>query len=159
MMSFHPYGTRWTVGRREFVASAAGLAALLASRAHAQVAGTAPIPATLPAVDWSGKPISLSGADVKDLRARLGGGVLIAQDVEYHSARRIWNGAFDRKPALIARCRRTTDVVAAVQFAHANKLLTAVRSGGHSISGQSSVDGGIMIDLSPMRGIRIDAKA
>lgn len=160
MMSFHPYGTRWTtLRRREFIASAAGVAALLATRLRADTVGTAPIPATMPAVDWSGKPISLAGADVKELRARLGGGVLIAQDPEWQSARRIWNGAFDRKPALIARCRNTADVAAAVQFAHANKLLTAVRSGGHSLSGQSSVDGGIMIDLAPMRGIRIDAGA
>ncbi|HXC59517.1 MAG TPA: FAD-binding oxidoreductase [Steroidobacteraceae bacterium] len=160
MMSFHPYGTRWpTVRRREFITSAAGLATLLAAQGRAASVGTAPIPAAIPAVDWSGKPITLAGADVKDLRARLGGGVLIAQDPEWQSARKIWNGAFDRKPALIARCRNTADVVAAVQFAHANKLLTAVRSGGHSISGQSSVDGGIMIDLSLMRGIRVDAKA
>src|SRR5690606_29465719 len=74
-------------------------------------------------------------------------------------ARRIWNGAFDRRPALIARCAGAADVIQAVNFGRSHDLLIAVRGGGHSLSGQSVCDGGLMIDLSPMRGIRVDPLA
>ena len=70
----------------------------------------------------------------------------------YDAARRVWNGAFDRKPAPIARCAGTADVTAAVNFARAHELIVAVRGGGHSLSGQSVCDGGLMIDLSPDEG-------
>jgi FAD/FMN-containing dehydrogenase len=71
----------------------------------------------------------------------------------------VWNGAFDRKPALIARCAGAADVTQAVNFARAHELLVAVRGGGHSLSGQSVCDGGLMIDLSPMKAIRVDPLA
>jgi FAD/FMN-containing dehydrogenase len=86
----------------------------------------------------------------------LRGQLLLPRDNGYEGARKIWNGAFDRHPALIVRCTGAADVVQAVNFARSHQLLTAVRSGGHSISGQSACDGGLMIDLSPMKGIRID---
>jgi FAD/FMN-containing dehydrogenase len=84
------------------------------------------------------------------------GEVLTAGQDGYDSARRIWNGAFDRKPALIARCSGAADVILAVNFARAHDLLVAVRGGGHSLSGQSVCDGGIMIDLAPMQGVHVD---
>ena len=62
----------------------------------------------------------------------------------------------DRRPALIAQCSGAADVARSVQFARANDLLVAVRSGGHSTSGQSVCDGGLMIDLSTMNGVRVD---
>jgi hypothetical protein len=77
-------------------------------------------------------------------------------DPGYDDARRIWNGSFDKRPALIARCAGVADVIAALDYARANDLLIAVRGGGHSLPGHSTCDDGIVIDLSPMKGIRVD---
>ncbi len=110
----------------------------------------------VPAVSGTGKQIVLAGRDVDDFRASLRGRLLTAGEEGYDQARRIWNGSFDRKPALIARCAGAADVIQAVNFARAHDLLVAVRGGGHSLSGQSVCDGGLMIDLSPMRGVRVD---
>jgi FAD/FMN-containing dehydrogenase len=79
----------------------------------------------------------------------------------YDTARRIWNGAIDRHPACIARCSGVTDVVAALRFARERErdLLVAVRSGGHGVAGHAVCDGGLVIDLSSMKGIRVDPHA
>src|SRR6266511_6306414 len=77
----------------------------------------------------------------------------------YAEHRRIWNGSIDRSPALIARCAGVADVIAAVKFAKATGLVVAVRGGGHSFPGLSACDGGLLIDLSPMKGIRVDPEA
>ena len=87
-------------------------------------------------------------------RAR--GPLLQPGDAGYDAARRVWNGAIDRKPALIARCTGPADVIGAVNFARANHLLVSVRGGGHNVTGNAVCDGGLMIDLSPMKGIRVD---
>src|SRR4051794_26910901 len=108
------------------------------------------------AVTNTRKEIILKGADVKDFAARLRGELLLRNSVGYDSARRAWNGAFDRHPALIARCSGPADVMEAVKFAAANQLLLAVRGGGHSLSGQSVCDKGLMIDLSQMNSARVD---
>lgn len=113
----------------------------------------------LPAMGLNGKPIVLRAIDVEDLRRRLRGDLLSPGQEGYNTARRIWNGAFDKKPALIARCIAVADVSHAVQFALANNLLVAVRGGGHSLSGQSLCDGGLMIDLSPMKNVSVEAAA
>jgi FAD/FMN-containing dehydrogenase len=84
------------------------------------------------------------------------GTVLRPGDDGYDSARRLWNAAIDRRPAFIARCTDAADVAAAVRFGTRHDLPIAVRGGGHSIPGHSVCDGGLMIDLSPMRAIRID---
>jgi FAD/FMN-containing dehydrogenase len=158
-----PSGLRTLSGRRRFIGSAlatAGAAAagslLPSGRLWADAAGTEAIPSQLAAISLAGKPIFLSQADVKELRASLRGRLLLAGDEGYDQARRLWNGAFDRHPALIARCAGAADVVQAVNFARSHDLLTAVHGGGHSISGQSSCDGGLMVDLAPMKGIRVD---
>jgi len=78
---------------------------------------------------------------------------------DYDVARRIWNGMHDRRPALIARCLDSNDVSQAVSFARDNNLLVAVRGGGHSWPGHSVCDGGIMIDLSQMNRVTVDADA
>ena len=152
-----------STNRRRFIGSAlaaAGATAagtlLPAGSLWADPGSAAGIPSQIAAVSLSGKPISLSLSDVKDFRASLRGRLLLAQDEGYEEARRLWNGAFDRHPALIARCAGAADVVQAVNFARSHDLLTAVHSGGHSLSGQSSCEGGLMIDLSPMKGILID---
>ena len=113
----------------------------------------------LPAVSRTGKAITLAAADLADLRARLRGALLLASDAGYDAARRIWNGAFDRRPALIAHCAGAADVVQAIGFARQHDLLVSVRGGGHSISGQSVCEGGMMISLAGLRGIRIDPEA
>ncbi len=142
--------------RRTFFGS--GLAALTAAslpytRLFA-AAGT-----DVPAIGLDGRQLTLKANDIEDLRAHLRGPLLLAGTEGYDGARTIWNRAFDRKPALIARCAGAADVTAAVNFARAQGLLTAVRGGGHSLSGQSVCDGGLLIDLSLMGAIRIDPLA
>jgi FAD/FMN-containing dehydrogenase len=150
-------------GRRQFIgtalAAAVTTAALPFDRLWAAAGSSEAVSGEIAAVTLSGASISLSPSDIKDFRASLRGPLLLASDEAYDQARRLWNGAFDRHPALIARCAGAADVVQAVNFARAHKLLTAVHSGGHSISGQSACDGGLMIDLSPMKGIRVDPTA
>jgi hypothetical protein len=84
------------------------------------------------------------------------GDLIRPADPAYDSARRVWNGAIDRRPALIARCTGVADVRAAVRFARERDLLVAVRGGGHNVAGSATCDGGIVIDLSPMKGLWID---
>lgn len=95
-------------------------------------------------------------AAVQGLRASLRGGILRSGDDGYDVARKIFNGMFDKRPGLIARCAGTGDVINAVNFARTHKLAVAVRGGGHSAAGNSVLDGGLLIDLSPMKGIRVD---
>jgi len=84
------------------------------------------------------------------------GQVIRPDDQEYDAARVVWNGMADKRPALIARCSGVDDVVAAVRFAREQDMLVAVRGGGHSVAGFSTCDGGIVIDLSRMRGLTVD---
>jgi FAD/FMN-containing dehydrogenase len=93
------------------------------------------------------------------LRDSLRGSVIDPDDEGYDAARAIWNGAIDRRPACVARCTGVADVVAAVRFARARDLPVAVRSGGHGVGGHALCDGGLVIDLSPMKGIRVDPAA
>jgi FAD/FMN-containing dehydrogenase len=87
-------------------------------------------------------------------------GVLLRPGEEgYDEARRVWNGAIDRKPALIARCAGADDVVAAVRFAREQGLLVSVRGGGHSVAGHSVCDDGLLIDLSLMKAVQVDPQA
>jgi FAD/FMN-containing dehydrogenase len=69
---------------------------------------------------------------------------------------RSFNGMIHRRPALIARCAGAADVIAAVQFAREHNLITSIKGGGHNISGNAVCDGGLMIDLSPMKSVRVD---
>jgi FAD/FMN-containing dehydrogenase len=94
--------------------------------------------------------------DVERLRAGVQGAVILPADPGYDAARAIWNGAIDRRPACIVRCTGVADVVSAVGFARDRDLLVAVRSGGHGVGGHAVCEGGLVIDLSPMKGIRVD---
>src|SRR3954468_20693071 len=94
-----------------------------------------------------------------ELSGAFAGELLAPGDSGYDEARCVWNGMFDRRPALIARCAGADDVVAAVDFARSLGLTVAVRSGGHSAAGHGTCDGGIVISLENMKGIRVDAHA
>ena len=104
----------------------------------------------------AGSEVVLDGQRLDSFRAGLRGELLAAGAADYNSMRAVWNGLIDKRPALIARCRGTADVIKAVNFARENGLLLSVRGGGHSVAGTALCDGGVMIDLSLMRGIRID---
>ena len=99
----------------------------------------------------------ISAAAIEAFAARLRGRVLIATDAAYDEARTIWNGMIDRRPGLIVQCAGAADVVNAVRFAAENRLLVAVRGGGHNIAGNAVCDGGMVIDLTPMKSVRVDA--
>ena len=103
--------------------------------------------------------IELDPIELSRLETSFGGQLVAPADPSYDQDRRIWNGSIDRFPALIARCAGVADVIAAVQFARQTGLRVAVRGGGHSFPGLSVCDGGLVIDLSPMRGIRVDPEA
>jgi FAD/FMN-containing dehydrogenase len=96
---------------------------------------------------------------IERLAESLQGELITPGHAAYDEARRIWNGAIDRHPACIARCTGVADVAAAVRFARESDLLVAVRSGGHGVGGHSLCEGGLVIDLSPMKGIRVDPAA
>ena len=141
--------------RREFCAAAsAALAGLALVPWRARAAGSE---LTLVGLDGSQRTVPVRA--VEELRGALRGELLAPGQDGYDSARRLWNPAFDRKPALIARCLGAADVTHAVSFAAAHGALTAVRGGGHSLSGQSACDGGLMIDLAPMRAVDLDPLA
>ena len=139
--------------RRAFLHSATALLATSAPIARAFAEDP------IVAVSGDGKEVLLPMTDVRALRLELSGPLLLPGDKGYEEARRIWNGAFDRHPAMIVRCSSAADVVRAVQFARSFDLLVAVRGGGHSLPGHSVCDRGIVIDLSRMDSVRIDASS
>jgi hypothetical protein len=102
------------------------------------------------------KGLTLDEAIVQKFKASFRGELIRPEDSGYDEARKIWNGMIDKHPALIARCTGAVDVINAVNFGRANKQLVAVRGGGHNVAGNAVCDGGIVIDLSRMKGIRID---
>jgi FAD/FMN-containing dehydrogenase len=101
----------------------------------------------------------IGDATIAELEAELRGEVIRPGDPRYDEARAIWNAAHDHHPQLIVRCAGAADVIAAVRFARSQCLEVAVRGGGHSIPGFSGVDGGLVVDLSQMRGVRVDPRA
>ena len=94
---------------------------------------------------------------ISGLAGSFTGELLAPGDAGYDDARQVWNGAIDRRPGLIARCAGVADVVAALRHAREHELLVAVRGGGHGVAGLAVCDDGIVIDLSPMRGIAVDS--
>jgi FAD/FMN-containing dehydrogenase len=106
-----------------------------------------------------GSSASVAGLEktgIATLKTSLRGELLQPNDEGYERVRRIWNGMIDRKPALIVRCAAVADVITAVKFARTHHLLVAVRGGGHNVTGNAVCDGGIVIDLSEMKDIRVD---
>jgi FAD/FMN-containing dehydrogenase len=98
----------------------------------------------------------LEEAAVQAFADNLRGPLLRPADSGYDEARKVWNGMIDRRPALIARCAGVADVMTAVRFARTHGLLVSVRGGGHNITGNAVCEGGLMIDLSPMKSVRVD---
>jgi FAD/FMN-containing dehydrogenase len=99
----------------------------------------------------------INHTSLQDFKTHLHGELIVPGDVTYDSARKIWNGLIDKHPALIAYCAEVSDVLRSVQFARSQQLVVAVRSGGHSYPGLSTCDGGLVIDLSLMKDIQVDA--
>src|SRR5919197_4418665 len=102
---------------------------------------------------------ALDETAVLELESSLRGPVVRPENPTYQEVRRVWNGSIDRRPALIVRCTGVADVIAAVRFARRTGLEVAVRSGGHSFPGLSVADGALLVDLAPMKGIRVDPDA
>jgi len=107
---------------------------------------------------YTGNDASLNPETIEKLKQSIRGKVLTPESEQYNEARTIWNAMIDKRPALIVRCAGAADVMRAVRFAAEHKLLVAVRGGGHNIAGNAVCDGGLMIDLSPMKSVRIDTK-
>src|ERR1700710_1161908 len=103
--------------------------------------------------------VVVENAAVQQLREALRGEVLQPDSPGYDEARKVWNGMIDRRPAVIARCAGVADVIHAVDFARANAMEVSVRGGGHSAQGYGTCDDGLVIDLSPMKGIRVDPES
>jgi len=101
----------------------------------------------------------LQEAQIDEFQAHFRGEVLVPGDASYDEVRQIWNAMIDRRPALIARCGSPADVVQAVKFARTHDLLVSIRGGGHNIAGNAVCDDGLMIDLSPMKGVQVDPQA
>ncbi len=138
--------------RRHLLRSTAALALVAAfpKRSYAETI------ADLSAVRGDGSQVTIPASVLKDLKASLRGRLLLAQDPGYDQARQVQNPVIDRRPALIIQPTGVADVRTAVNFARSSGLLVAVKCGGHSFSGQSTCNGGLQIDLSPMRGVRVD---
>ncbi len=149
--------------RRQFCRTsvAAGLASgfpfLAACERSAPVASNAT--SNIAAVSLDGTSIELEKAAIRELGDALKGPVLLSGDANYNSVRKVWNGMHDKHPALIARCASNEDVSQAVTFARERDLLVAVRGGGHSWPGKSVCEGGLMLDLSLMGNVDVDADA
>jgi hypothetical protein len=152
--------------RRNFIQSAVAAAAAVSIPRH-EVLGALYLPVQqaqqlqdVDAITGDGQQVTLSGKSLTDLRARLRGRLLLAGNPGYDDARRILNPSFDKRPALVVQPTGVTDIRSAIDFARENRgLLLAVKCGGHSYSGQSTCDKGMLIDLSLFRDVRVDPKA
>jgi FAD/FMN-containing dehydrogenase len=101
---------------------------------------------------------TLEGAALDALRGSLRGRLILPDDDLYEESRKLWNGMIDKRPGLIVRCRGTADVIQCVDFAREHGILVAVRGGGHNVAGNAVCDGGMVVDLSEMRSVRVDLK-
>ena len=150
--------------RRTFLRSAAAATAATAVPAQDLLAAlyrpVSQSPPDVPAVTGSGREITLTGKAIADLAARMKGPVLLQGDEGYDDSRRILNPSFDKYPAVVAKVTGVEDIRAAVDFAREHdNLLLAVKCGGHSASGQSTCDKGLLVDLSLFRHTRVDPDA
>jgi FAD/FMN-containing dehydrogenase len=98
-----------------------------------------------------------SKENTSELKSKICGQLILPSDENYNEARKIWNGMFDKRPGIIVQCKNTSDIATSVNFARDNKLLIAVKGGGHNSAGTASCDDGMMIDLSLMQNIEVDS--
>jgi FAD/FMN-containing dehydrogenase len=131
-------------------------AAWPASHAWSVILGPTPVDRDLEALTGDGKQVTLPRSAVQDLGDSLRGNLILPGHPAYDPARRVWNAQMDKHPALIVQPRGAADVRSAVQFARASNLLVAVKGGGHSPSGKSTCERGMLIDLSLLRGVSVD---
>jgi FAD/FMN-containing dehydrogenase len=140
--------------RRDFFGAALFGVAAQALPAAVDAAGAAMT--DIPAVRLPGAATVLEKAALNDLARQMRGTLILPTHSEYEQARRVWNPMIDKRPAVIARCASAADVSRVITFARERELLLAVRGGGHSFPGHSTCDGGLVIDLSGLREVRID---
>jgi FAD/FMN-containing dehydrogenase len=147
--------------RRTFVKTtvAAGLSAAFPGWQRVTAAATSSGSTLIVAASSDGSETTIDAADISDLARRMRGALFLPADDGYDAVRQVWNAMIDKRPALIARCADVSDVQACVGFARDRRLLLAIRCGGHSYPGKSTCDGGMVIDLSPMRAVSIDKGA
>ena len=107
-------------------------------------------------VTLAGDAIAVDDAAWSAFTAQVRGDVVIGSDVGFEETRRVWNATIDRRPGAIVRCAGAADVLASVRFAREQDLLVSVRGGGHNVAGRAVADGALMVDLSAMRGVRVD---
>jgi len=100
--------------------------------------------------------LNIDPSVIKKVKEDLRGEALLPEDSEYDKARTIWNAMINHRPGMIIRCAGVSDVIAAVNFARTQKILVSVKGGGHNVSGNAVCEGGLMIDLSPMRSVHVD---
>jgi FAD/FMN-containing dehydrogenase len=145
------------MNRRRFCRStlALGVSAAVAGCGEQAPEATA-VNTSIPAIALDGSATEIERAAVAELAESMSGPLMLSDHPQYDSARAIWNGMHDKRPALIARCVNDADVSQAVSFGRDNNLLLAVRGGGHSWPGKSVCDGGLMIDLSQMNSATAD---
>jgi FAD/FMN-containing dehydrogenase len=103
------------------------------------------------------EPLAPESTSISNFRDALRGELLTPSAPDYDDARHVWNAMIDKRPSLIARCAGEADVLRSVQFARDPHLVVAVRGGGHNVSGYATCDGGLLIDLSNLKGLRVDA--
>ena len=98
----------------------------------------------------------MTETNIQTFADQLSGDLIRPGDNDYDEARAVWNGMIDKRPAFIARCTNNDDVIAAVKFARRNNLLVSVRGGGHNAAGYATNNGGLVIDLSPLKNVQVD---
>jgi len=149
--------------RRELLAKAAGGGLMLGfgglSGCAGQIAADSFSAAAIPTHSARKAFTDVDPEATRRFVGTLKGRAIAPGDPDYESSRRVWNAAFDRRPGLIILCADPTDVVRAVEFAQRQEILTTVRSGGHSLAGKSTCDGGLILDLSMLKQIEVDADA
>jgi hypothetical protein len=143
--------------RRTFCQATIGTAALAAPLSRL-FAADKPTLSDVTAIKLSGEPTVIGKAALNDLSRSLHGQLILADSSDYDTARRVWNRMIDKRPAMIVRCADAADVSRAITFAREHELLLAVRGGGHSFPGLSTCDGGMLLDVSPMKAVSVDVK-
>lgn len=111
---------------------------------------------TITATRRDGSDVTIDGEAYDAFESNVHGDVITPESDGYDTARSVWNGMIDKRPALIVKCSGVSDVVNAVRFAREHDLVIAVRGGAHNVAGHGTSDGGLLIDLSGMKGVRVD---